>query len=500
MEFVLLILGNQLFPIKHYKKLKIDKVFMAEDHGLCTHYKYHKHKIIFFLSSMRRYSEELKASEFKVSYYDSEHQLFEASYEEKLVDFLKNNKKVKKVVCYTIEDQFFENRIIKFFKEKGIEIEFLPSPMFLTTRKNFQEYLKTQKRPFMKTFYQLQRKRLGLLLDKYGKPEGGRWSFDLENRKKIPKDLVPPELPKIKNNSIVEAVIEVVNKKFSDHPGVSSEFWLPTSRRESLIWLKNFITHRLLNFGAYQDAITDQSDFVFHSVVSPMVNIGFLIPDEICEKVISAYRADPKNIPMNSVEGFIRQVIGWREFVRGIYQEYAKVQWETNFWGHKKKLKPCWYNGTTGIPVLDDAIKKANRFGYNHHIERLMIISNMMLLSEVHPHQVYAWFMEMSVDSSDWVMGPNVFGMGQFSDGGIFATKPYICGSNYYLKMSRYKKGDWCHAVDGLYWRFIEKHKDFYKKNPRMAVMTKNLERMDPDRKKTIFSAADEFILKSTVG
>ena len=177
-----------------------------------------------------------------------------------------------------------------------------------------------------------------------------------------------------------------------------------------------------------------------------------------------------KNIPMNSLEGYVRQVIGWREFIRGIYHNFDEVQSKSNFWNHKRKLNENWYTGNTGIPPLDDAIKKANRFGYCHHIERLMIISNIMLLSQIHPQEVFKWFMEMFVDSSDWVMGPNVYGMAQFSDGGIFATKPYICGSNYLLKMSNYKKGDWCNEVDGLYWGFINNNRDFFAKNPRMSL------------------------------
>ena len=498
MNSAIIILGNQLFPVSHYKKIKTKNVFMAEDHGLCTHYKYHKHKIIFFLAAMRQFCQELEKANFDVSYYDCESSLFKKSFEIKLKDFLNKNKKINKLYCYSIEDKFFEDRIVIFCKKNKIDIEFIETPMFMTDRQGFKEYLGDKKKPFMKTFYQWQRKRLNILLDKKAQPIGGQWSFDQDNRKKLPKEIDFPEIPKIKENEIIKTISKSVDKIFSTHPGDSNNFWLPISRQESLKWLDSFIKNRLENFGAYQDAITNESDFVFHSVLSPMINIGLILPDEVCDKVITAYTKNPKNIPLNSVEGFIRQVIGWREFVRGVYQEFGKQQWETNFWQHKRKLKKCWYDGTTGIPVLDDAIKKANKYGYNHHIERLMIVSNLMLLSEIHPHEVYAWFMEMSVDSSDWVMGPNVFGMGQFSDGGIFATKPYICGSNYYLKMSRYKKGDWCETVDGLYWRFIDKHKSFYDKNPRMAVMTKNLEKMDRTRKKTIFKAADNFITQTT--
>ena len=498
MNSALLILGNQLFPASYYKKLKINKVFMAEDYGLCTHYKYHKHKIILFLSAMRQYRDELRGSGVNVDYYDADHNLFRKSFEEKLKDFLQKNPSIEKLVTFDIEDQFFERRMKKVCNAENVDLEFRSSPLFLSTKKDFAVYMKGRKKPFMKTFYEWQRTRFNILVKSNGKPLGDKWSFDQDNRKKLPKDLELPHLPVIKKSQRVLEVCEVVEKNFSTHPGDVGNFWLPTNRKQSLKWLDGFIKHRLYKFGDYQDAMTDRSNFVFHSVISPMLNIGLIVPKEVIERVVSAYEKDPGTIPINSVEGFVRQVIGWREFVRGVYQTYAKVQWETNFWRHERKLKSCWYDGSTGIPILDTCIAKANHFAYNHHIERLMVISNLMLLCEVHPHQVYAWFMEMNADSSDWVMGPNVFGMGQFSDGGIFATKPYICGSNYYLKMSNFKKGDWCHTVDGLYWRFIDKHKVFYKKNPRMAVMVKNLQKMDPARKKMIFAQANQFIEKST--
>ncbi len=291
----------------------------------------------------------------------------------------------------------------------------------------------------------------------------------------------------------------LVEAIFPDHPGSSENFWLPVTLNESKIWLDRFIRDRLENFGTYQDAITNKSDFVFHSILSPMINAGLLTPDMVADQILSAFAKSGKAISLNSVEGFIRQVIGWREFVRGIYQNFDEVQTKTNFWNHQGQLQDCWYTGQTGIPVLDDAIKKAERWGYNHHIERLMVVSNMMLLCEVHPQQVYKWFMEMFVDSSDWVMGPNVYGMGQFSDGGIFATKPYICGSNYYLKMSHYPKGEWCETVDGLYWRFIANHRSFYESNPRMGMMVKILDNMDKTKKQNIFKKAESFIRQVTM-
>jgi len=204
------------------------------------------------------------------------------------------------------------------------------------------------------------------------------------------------------------------------------------------------------------------------------------------------------NIPINSIEGFIRQIIGWREFVRGIYQAKGELQYNSNFWNHNNKLSESWYKGTTGLEPLDDIIKSVNKDGYTHHIPRLMILSNIMNLSRIHPKEIYKWFMEMFIDSSDWVMVPNVFGMATYSDGGLMSTKPYTCGSNYILKMSNYSRGDWCDVVDGLYWKFTEDNLEFYKSNPRLSVLSKNLERMNPERKKDIFQKAENFISNNT--
>ena len=200
------------------------------------------------------------------------------------------------------------------------------------------------------------------------------------------------------------------------------------------------------------------------------------------------------DIPLNSVEGFLRQIVGWREFIRGVYQNFAETQLESNYFNFSNSLNQSWYDGTTGIPPLDDAIIFSSKFGYTHHINRLMVISNIMTLCEIAPKNVYTWFMEMFIDSSEWVMTPNVFGMGTFADGGIFSTKPYICGSNYILKMSDYKKGPWCDIVDGLYWHFVAKNIETIKKNARMPFAESTLNKMDPDRKKHIFNCARNFI------
>jgi len=405
------ILGNQLFPIRFYKNTP-QTVYMCEDVNLCTHFKYHKHKIIFFLASMRKYHQELKAAGLKVNYLKLEKK---AHFFLGLKD-ISQKKKVKEISIYEIEDKFFESEIFDFCEKNKIELKILSSPMFLVSRGEFLKYNESTRKPFMKSFYEGLRKSTGILMNKDGRPKGGKFSFDADNRKKIPKkfDVIKTRI-KPKTDKVIMEVIEDVEKSFSEHPGDCSDFWMATSRKEAQKELDYFIKNKFELFGVYEDAIDDRDPFLYHSVLSPYINIGFLTPEEIVKKVLKA------NVSINSQEGFIRQIIGWREFVRGIYQQYSEIQDKKNFFKHSKKIKKCWYNGSTGLPPLDDAIKKVIKYGYNHHIERLMIVSNLMLLCRIDPREVHKWFMEMYVDSSDWVMGPNVYGMAQFSDGAVLS-------------------------------------------------------------------------------
>jgi deoxyribodipyrimidine photolyase-related protein len=336
------------------------------------------------------------------------------------------------------------------------------------------------------------RKKLNLLVDEEQKPLGGKWSFDEDNRKKIPKGLLLPEQYVPAKCAYIEPLKATIGIKFASHPGQMNDVWMPLTRQDALEHINHFLTVKFENFGIYEDAILQNDTFMFHSAISPSLNMGLITPHDIIDKVLAYTEAN--QVPLNSVEGFLRQIIGWREFIRGVYQHHGEKQLESNFFNFSGSLNSSWYSGDTGIPPLDDAIGFSQKFGYTHHINRLMVIANLMTLCEVHPTQVYRWFMEMYVDSSEWVMTPNVFGMGTFADGGIFATKPYICGSNYILKMSDYKKGDWCNTVDGLYWRFVSRHMDVLKNNPRLSFMRKTLENMKPERKELIFACAETFI------
>jgi deoxyribodipyrimidine photolyase-related protein len=492
MNAALLILGDQLFPPSFYAAYRGVPVFMAEDLGLCTHYKYHKHKIAFFLTAMRNYADELRGIGHDVHY----HSFAETPFLERLGEFVRSHRVVHLLVP-EIQDKFFEKAVEDFCVDHDVVLEVIGSPMFLCPREEFAVYLKLHAKPFMKTFYERERKRLGILLEPDGKPTGGHWSYDVENRKKAPKVLTCKELERHQQGGHFAEVKKLVDEEFADHPGDLADFWLPTDRKGALRNLQHFVEHHLESFGDYQDAITNRAPFLYHSIISPAINAGLLTPEEVIGKVLAAREKNPK-IPLSSVEGFVRQVMGWREFVRGIYRHYSEEEETRNFFGHERGLTKHWYEGTTGIDPVDDAIRKANTYGFCHHIERLMLLSNLMLLSELHPREVHRWFMEMFVDSADWVMGPNVYGMGQFSDGGIFATKPYVSGSNYVLKMSDYPKGPWCEVWDSLFWRFVGKHQKFFLKNYRLSMMVKLLEKMDPKKRRRHEEIAEEFIRSRT--
>ncbi len=489
-----LILGNQLFNTKYLSNYKDHLFYLAEDYGLCTFEKHHKLKILLFLSSMRSFKDELKSKNFNVLYKDVNKD-FKLSYEKKLEKFIKE-KKIKEISFFEIEDKFFEKKILNLAKKNSLKINEVKSPMFLIERSEFRDYLSKNKRPFMANFYKIVRVKMKLLMNKNGTPKGNKWSFDEENRKKLPNKINIPKISKLKDTKDTISLKKFIKINFKDHPGDVDKFWFPTTRKDANRWLDEFLKDRIKLFGDYEDAVTDKSNTVFHSALSPLINLGLITPEEIIEKL----RKIENKTPLNSLEGYIRQIIGWREFMRGIYQNYDQRLNETNFFNHKRKMKKSWYDGNTGLDPLDHAINNAKNYGWSHHIERLMILANIMNLCEINPKQVYKWFMEMFVDSSDWVMAPNVYGMGLFSDGGIFATKPYICGSSYFLKMMHFKKGPWCDIMDGLYWRFIDRHKKFFLKNPRLAMMVRISEKMNKERKLRIFKAANNFIKANTNG
>jgi deoxyribodipyrimidine photolyase-related protein len=498
----LLILGNQLFPLAHVQAAEVDCVFMIEHRFLCRHFAYHQQKLVLVLAAMRSYAKSLQAAGVEVAYHsldDEESGVSAASSIDEFVEVLQHLSQIHAVteLChFEVEGKAMQARLEQWALASGIERRVLSSPMFLCDRETFANFLDGRTKVQMASFYKFQRKRLNVLLDSAGGPQGGQWSFDEDNRKKLPKDVDPPAMPLPRQDGVVAQVSEQVMELFPDHPGSVEGFSWPVTRQESLAWLDDFLDQRLTLFGPYEDAISQRSKTLFHSVLSPVLNLGLITPSDIVGRTLAVFRE--REIPLQSIEGFLRQVIGWREFIRGIHQHFSHQQHHNNFWQHQRQVTDAWYTGDTGIEPLDVAIKEAQQSGWSHHIPRLMVIGNLMTLCEIEPRAVHRWFMEMYVDSSSWVMGPNVYGMGIFSDGGIFATKPYICGSNYLLKMSDYKKGPWCDVMDGLYWRFIDKNRDFFVTNPRLALMPRALDRLKSERRQTIFAAAEDFLAKHT--
>ena len=493
-----LILGNQLFPISNFEKFKNDHIFyMAEDYELCSYEKHHKLKILLFLSSMRSHADQLKKKNFKLEYSKIDSNDFKKDYLEKIKKFIKT-KRIKEITSFEVEDKFFEKKIESFIKKNDLIWNKIKSPMFLNSRAEFNDYLSKNKKPFMATFYKTTRQKLNILMKNDGNPEGGKWSFDEDNRKKLPQDTKIPKFPNITETKHTKNLKPIIEKIFKDHPGNTQNFWFATEHNDVVKLLNFFLKEKSNLFGDYEDAVSQKNNILFHSALSPYINLGLITPEFIVSKTLQFHKKN--KIRLNSLEGYVRQVIGWREFMRGIYQKYSDEMEKKNYFKHNRKMKNSWYEGTTGLPPLDYAIKNALKYGWSHHIERLMILSNIMNLCELKPKIVYKWFMEMFVDSSDWVMVPNVYGMGLYSEGGIFATKPYICGSSYFMKMMDFKKGDWCNTMDGLYWRFINRNRSFFLKNPRLSMMVRIFDKMKSDRKKLILSEAEKFINKNTYG
>jgi deoxyribodipyrimidine photolyase-related protein len=395
---------------------------------------------------------------------------------------------VKSLLLCDPSDDVLLRRLQSYASATGRKLEILPSPNFLTPDDVLLEAIGKKRRPMMARFYEMQRKRMKLLVDEQDQPVGGKWSFDTENRKRLPKAHVPPREPRCAKNRWVTEAIASVEKDFPNRPGTSKDFRWPVTHEDAEAWLREFFSQRFADFGEYEDAISVQHETLYHAAITPMLNIGLLCPAAVVRAAAEA------EAPMNSREGFIRQVIGWREFMRGMYLHHGRTQRVGNFWGFTRKLPSSFYDGTTGIAPVDRVIKQLLRDGWCHHIERLMVLGNFMLVCRIDPKDVYRWFMEMFVDSYDWVMVPNVYGMSQFADGGISTTKPYLSGSNYIKKMSDEPSGAWCEVWDALYWVFIADYREFFLKNPRLSMMARTWEKMDGAKREKHLQVAEKFL------
>ena len=486
MKTATLIFPNQLFKTNPAVAAN-GEIYLVEEFLFFRQLNFHKQKLVLHRASMKFYEDFLIKKGFKVNYIESSSEFSDVR---KLMPHL-IEKGFTEIHFCDVADNYLERRIKKY--AENVELVQHETSLFLNSKEELDLYFKGKKRYFQTKFYTQQRTTRRILLDKDLQPTGGKWSFDEENRLKYPKGKTPPEAKFPAKNPFRREAEKYVEANFGGNYGdLTGAFIYPTTYAESEAWLSQFLKNRFREFGAYEDAIVAKEHLLNHSLLTAMLNVGLLLPGEIIEKTLEYAREN--DVPINSAEGFIRQMIGWREFMRGVYEFAGTRERTTNFWKFKRKIPESFWTGTTGIAPVDITVKKVLETGYCHHIERLMVIGNFMLLCEFDPDEVYKWFMELFIDAYDWVMVPNIYGMSQFADGGLMATKPYISGSNYLMKMSDYKKGDWQKIWDALFWNFMDKHRGFFLKNPRLGMLVKTFDKMPNEKKVSHIETAENYL------
>ncbi len=485
---------NLIFPHQLFEESPLLEndypCFLIEEELFFNQYKFHKQKIAFHRASMKFYESYLKDQGKEVSYVEAQE---DNSDIRELIAYL-SDEGVEKIQLINPTDNWLEKRISESAAEYDIEIEEYENRLFLNTREDLEDWFGSKEKKFFQTsFYKDERKKRGILIEGDDNPVGGDWTYDKDNRKKYPKSKTPPDIEFPEETKFYKEAREYVKEYFSNNYGELIEIQLyPTDFESSRKWFQQFLEQRFDEFGPYEDAIISDKRILNHSVLTPMLNVGLITPQYVIDEALKY--AEENDIRINSVEGFVRQIIGWREFMRGLYEKKGTQERTENFWGFDRKIPDSFYDGSTGIEPIDDTIKKVLKTGYNHHIERLMILGNFMLLCEFAPDEVYQWFMEMYIDAYDWVMVPNVYGMSQFADGGLMATKPYISSSNYIKKMSDYGKADWNETWDALFWRFMHVHRDFFEGNPRLNMLLSNLDKMSKDKLDQHLDNAGQFL------
>jgi len=408
-------------------------------------------------------------------------------------------KTVKNILYYDTVDHLLEQKITHITMGKNVTI--LQSQGFISSVQDLEEYVEEHKhlkrKFFHNDFYRWQRQRLNILMDDDGGYLGGKLSFDKSNRNTFPRTDI--EYPKYHNTAyhpLIDESKDYIKTNFPDFLGNLEEwhhiaFDFNTAKQK----LKDFLKNRLNNFGKWEDIMDETNPFIYHSLLSSSLNIGIITPQFVVSESIDYFESHDDTIGINDIEGFIRQIVGWREYYRMVYLYRYDELVSANFLNHNNKLAQSWYTGETGIEPLDKNINIAFKYGYLHHIIRLMLVGQLMLLCEIDPNEIYRWFMEFAIDSYDWVMVPNVYGMLGFNDGGETTTKPYISSSNYILKMSNYKKdGIWDTTWRALYYNFIFKHKELIGKNPRTGRMLWQMNKLTPPALKDLINEAELFI------
>ena len=524
-QSIRLVLPHQLFE-QHFDAAN-GTVFVLIEHDLMfRQYRFHSHKLVLHRASMVRFARRLREHGHEVVVLQSDP---DRSSRTQLAEFVRAEQPAQ-VTVFDVVDDWLEKDLVASLGDGGYTLRpenVLETPNFLTDRAQIDDWF-SQNASRMQDFYIWQRRRLRILVTDHGEPFGGKWSFDTDNRKKLPRGYAPPKVGLFAHHPVLQregtfdldALMELadepsepdpeasrdvddaiawVNAAFPDAPGDPHLFAWATTRDEARRHLREFATERLGDFGPYEDAISTEHPFINHGLLTAALNIGLLDPREVVQVALSA--ANPTT-PLASLEGFVRQVIGWREYMRATYRTTGREMRTSNRLDHQNQLGDGWWDATTGLLPVDLVISRVLSTGYAHHIERLMVLGNAMCLLRIHPDAVYEWFMELFIDAYDWVMVPNVYAMSQFAAGESITTKPYVSGSNYLRTMSDLPPGQWTAEWDALYWTFIDDNRELLRSNPRMHIIVAHLESMDPyiraehrRRAETLLSAGSESTL-----
>jgi deoxyribodipyrimidine photolyase-related protein len=482
-----------------------DRLVMIEAPGEATHVWSHKARIALFLSAMRHFAAELQARGFTLDYIT----LDDPDYAD-LPDLVARLRRLieargaRELVIIEPGEYRLEQSLLRLSGQTGVVLSVLPDSHFLCARTQFETWARSERELRLEYFYRWQRKEQRVLLDADGEPEGGQWNFDADNRSSFPKGgpgAIPPPAS-FEADATTRDVIALVERRFARHPGALGRFAWPVTRAQALHALKAFIDTRLPGFGRHQDAMWTDTPFGWHALLSTSLNLKLLDPREVIEAAEQAYRAG--RVPLAGAEGFIRQILGWREFIRGVYWQFMPALAEANHYGHARAL-PAWYwTGATHMTCMRECIGQTLQHGYAHHIQRLMVTGQFALLAQIDPRQVADWYLAVYVDAVEWVELPNVAGMALFADGGRFTSKPYVASGQYIKRMSNYcgdcryrpeqRTGESACPVTTLFWHFLDTHERALRASPRTALMARNVDRLTADERTAIRARAGRML------
>lgn len=475
-------------------------ILMMEVAHEAEHVPHHSKKLIFLFSAMRHFAKELREAGWTVDYVEMTDDENAGDFTGEVSRALTRHDISQIRVCEPSVYRVLE--LVKGWEaalDTPVSITF--DDRFIATKEEFAEWAEGRKQFRMEYFYREMRRKTGLLMDG-DKPEGGQWNFDKDNRKPAKADMKFPEPLRFQPDPITQDVIEMVKTRFKTRLGNADGFFWAVTRDGALEALDYFLDHGLPSFGDYQDAMIGGESFLFHSLLSPYLNAGLLGPVEICKAVETRYLAG--DAPINAAEGYIRQIIGWREYVRGIYWLEMPEYIERNHLNATRQLPDFYWTGETDMECLKQSIGQTLEHAYAHHIQRLMITGNFALLIGADPHTVHEWYLSVYIDAFEWVELPNTLGMSQFGDGGLLGSKPYASSGSYINRMSDHCKackykvkervGEDACPFNSLYWHFMARNEDVLKGNNRLAMPYRNLEKMDADVRQGLMDQADGFL------